>query len=1332
MLKNGGIVILLSLCAFVKAQKPLYSTAKIKQIDTSLEEIKKQSIERQKRIALFAKTQNLELKQILPNGQVKEIEDIDTFGLPVYRISENNIDAGKTTSTQNLHEGGTLGLNLTGNYGRINGRLGIWDGGKILDTHTEFENRISLQDNASTLSAHATHVAGTMIGAGINKLAKGMAFGAQLKAWDFTNDQVEMLAAAKDLLVSNHSYGTVAGWYFNENRTTPQKWEWQGNLSISQDEDYRLGQYDASAQTWDRIMYNAPYYLIVKSAGNKRNENGPALLATDPTQTVEKYFIGNTNDSSRVARYRNNAYDILPTYSCAKNILTVGAINIIANGSKNNPDIRISNFSSWGPTDDGRIKPDIVGAGVNLLSSVSTNPTSYGFLSGTSMSSPQVSGSLFLLQELFAKNNSDNLLISSALKGLACHTANDAGRPGPDYIYGWGLLNVEEAAKVILNTNGQYLLETNNLNNGATYTKKVIAKGTEPLKITICWTDPEASPLPINKDILDNPTPMLINDLDIKVTDTKGKIHQAWIMNPSKPDENASTGDNKLDNVEQVYIPTTIPGNEYTVTISHKSTLKNNVQQYALIMSGVGGVAYCKSSPISNANTKINAVKIENIDYTAGPNCTDYTDKTDQIVKIVPGKATAFEVQIGTCASNKATNFAAYVDLNLDGDFTDPNENLYVTKTVIDGKIIGTISLPEQINKGINTILRLVSSEDAENKPCGNYSAGETIDFLMTTVFAQKDLAVGLLNYPNINNCESDTLSNVIIEIENKGLNTIANANISLNIFEENVSIVKTLTNKKINLLGLTKTNVVIPINQIVLKKDKNYSYNFAIEDSDEIQTNNIVQINAKIKAPANAQNAQVIDCTKSNLVTLSSTNSDPTFWYDAPLNGNLIATGTKVQIPKVGLPANLYAVQNNLNAKNIGAKTKSVFGGGNYSGNFGPKVLISTKVPTKIESARLYIGTSGRLKFNVEKLPNGEIVSSSTIDVTSFRNPALGGAATNGLFADDPNDPGAVYNLNLEMPSAGDYQIGIEYLDGASIFRSNIAVPANFYPINIQNIVTLKGSFFNNAIVTSAYYYFYDIKLKSLGCTSPETVLAVKSTLEATEAIINASKLNICKGEKVNISGANTSDLNFEWFKDSVLITNAKTNTIVASETGSYFAIISKNGNCPSKSNTLKLALKSPPSPTVSSIGNQITASEAENYTWYFNKKPLDGVSGRVISAYQTGYYSVVAKVDGCELASPEIYLTILDNEKPQNVISRIYPNPTSEDLVIDISNINILKNTKINIFDTKGNLKYQQLLKPNQKQSQVNVKNFERGMYFIWVESNHNKMVGKFLKID
>ena len=143
-------------------------------------------------------------------------------------------------------------------------------------------------------------------------------------------------------------------------------------------------------------------------------------------------------------------YDIIGSWGTAKNILTVGAVNDV-NGYTNPGGVRMSSFSGWGPTDDGRIKPDIVGNGVSVLSAGSSAPDAYSVLQGTSMSAPGVAGSMLLLQQMYSRLHRGDFMYSSTLKALVIHTAFEAGTAnGPDYSFGWGLMNTEGAANHIL------------------------------------------------------------------------------------------------------------------------------------------------------------------------------------------------------------------------------------------------------------------------------------------------------------------------------------------------------------------------------------------------------------------------------------------------------------------------------------------------------------------------------------------------------------------------------------------------------------------------------------------------------------------------------------------------------------------------------------------------------------------------------------------------------------------------------------------------------------------------------------------------------------------
>ncbi len=119
---------------------------------------------------------------------------------------------------------------------------------------------------------------------------------------------------------------------------------------------------------------------------------------------------------------------------------------------------------------------------------------------------------------------------SATLKGILIHTADEAGpADGPDYQFGWGLIDMPKAASVITSNNTDQLIQENILADSAgSYSIPVIASGKGPLTVTICWTDPAATVDEVN--ILNNPARKLVNDLDLRVTGN-GTTYMPWVLN---------------------------------------------------------------------------------------------------------------------------------------------------------------------------------------------------------------------------------------------------------------------------------------------------------------------------------------------------------------------------------------------------------------------------------------------------------------------------------------------------------------------------------------------------------------------------------------------------------------------------------------------------------------------------------------------------------------------------------------------------------------------------------------------------------------------------------
>jgi len=125
-----------------------------------------------------------------------------------------------------------------------------------------------------------------------------------------------------------------------------------------------------------------------------------------------------------------------------------------------------------------------------------------------------------------------------------------------------------------------------------------MASGKGPLEATICWTDPEGSVSLLSPQSVNNRTPKLVNDLDLRISQ-ENHTYLLWTLDPDDPSHPATPGDNIRDNVEKVWIPDAVPGK--TISISHKGNLQRGPQAYALIVSGMRGDPYCTSRALTSS-----------------------------------------------------------------------------------------------------------------------------------------------------------------------------------------------------------------------------------------------------------------------------------------------------------------------------------------------------------------------------------------------------------------------------------------------------------------------------------------------------------------------------------------------------------------------------------------------------------------------------------------------------------------------------------------------------------------------------------------------------------
>jgi hypothetical protein len=680
------------------------------------------------RARAWARDAGIPLRRQIANGGTLELQRLVPGRTPQFYIT-NNVDAADTVSTDELWPGGATGLSLDGSGMTV----GEWDAGAVLGDHPDLYGRVTQVDGVTGISDHSTHVAGTLIGAGISgqPQARGMAYGAQLNAYDWNFDTTEMAAAAGGLLLSNHSYGIATGWA-RIGDPVPNNWWWFGGIAALEDPNF--GYYDTESQLWDQVAANAPYYLIVKAAGNDRWDIGPAP-GEEYTMVDQNGGSLGTSMMARPADCASGGYDCLPTTSVAKNILTIGAVDDVIGGYAplaGPTQVQVTGFSGFGPTDDGRIKPDLVANGWLLLSTYGQNPY-FAPAIGTSMAAPNVTGSLLLLQQHYQAVNA-SYMRAATLKALAIHTADESGAAeGPDYQHGWGLLNTRSAAEVISGDGGlEHSIVEGTLTDGGTVAVPfTVTTPGSTLKATLVWTDPPGTPV---APALDPPDSMLVNDLDLRISEG-GDAYLPWILNPAVPADAATTGDNTRDNVEQVVVYDAAAGS-YSIEVSHKGGLQGGANQdYALIISIGPGTPvsqglvideeFSGSWPPAGWSVQTNSSHSWERVSHSGPNPTytgpDPTQAVDDYAMINVSDAISTNAKLRTpvidlsSATAVALRFNTYffmdlletinVDVSTDGGATWPITAWSHSQSVIFGAV-KTVDLTASVAGEANVMLR--------------------------------------------------------------------------------------------------------------------------------------------------------------------------------------------------------------------------------------------------------------------------------------------------------------------------------------------------------------------------------------------------------------------------------------------------------------------------------------------------------------------------------------------------------------------------------------------------------------------------------------------------
>ena len=398
----------------------------------------------------------------------------------------------------------------------------VYDVGSVDDGHPDFAGRLTIGDD-SVVSEHSTHCAGSAGGDGHNSdgLYRGMAPNVNLLSYGIG------------------SVGSGLPLYSDP-----------GDLESDYFQALRLYGFDVATNSIGTNTCRNGYSCDITGNYGIASAVIDGIVHGGLGQPVTVLFANGNERSCQRCRdegvHTPEGYHSTAPPACSKNHISVGALN--------SDDDSVTFFTSWGPTDDGRLKPDICGPGCQLTDDEGVTSTvpggGYTAHCGTSMATPTVAGLCALLLEDMKVNFPEMAHpLNSTMKILLAHNARDLGNPGPDYQSGFGSVRIADT--IDFARQGYSFERSVGHGDVNSFLVRVLPGETE-LKITLAWDD-----VPGTANLVD----ALINDLDLEVLDPQLTRHFPWTLDPDHPGAPAvRVSADHCNVIEQVYVENPPPG----------------------------------------------------------------------------------------------------------------------------------------------------------------------------------------------------------------------------------------------------------------------------------------------------------------------------------------------------------------------------------------------------------------------------------------------------------------------------------------------------------------------------------------------------------------------------------------------------------------------------------------------------------------------------------------------------------------------------------------------------------------------------------------------------
>ncbi len=1057
-------------------------------------------------------------------------------------VTENDegINQHRNNVLQNSFPGGR-------NYDGSGVGVSVGDGGVVDRDHVDFHGRL----NRSTANgaSHATHVAGTVTGAGnINPRARGQAPGADLWGYDGYGDISNMGTIYNEgvgVRVTNHSLG-------------------QGEINS----------YNSSSRTSDLNNENYPAVVHVHSAGNSGRENFGVIGAG--------------------AGWGN----ITGGYKAAKNCITTGNLT---------DQDGLSASSSRGPLEDGRIKPDVCAKGTGVFS---TNPdNAYGNSSGTSMASPGACGTVANLIQAYRENNNNQDPPTGLTKCILLNTADDLDDIGPDFRTGWGRINGYRAVKVIENNH----FTSGSISNGQSQTVDFeLPANVAQLKLMVYWKDPAASSsasIALINDLDINVTgggsthyPWVLSTnvnsasaVDAPATrgastfDRRNNVEQVTIDNPSQGTYTVNIdGFNVPDGPQEYFVVWNFVMNEIEVTYPYggESIIAGDevfVQFDAHGSSGNFSVEYSTDGGQNwnTASTNVNGSRrfySWNVPNTVTGQAKVRVSRNGLVGESVENNTIVgvpSNLQIGNRCSdrfelswNAVSGASGYEVFILGEKYMESVGVTDQTSMVIPGNSneedwVSVRALTTNNGRGVRAVaIRKPTGTNSSN--CGplNLSAvaGFSYEIDCRTVNFTNSSSNDPTSYAwDFGDGNSSTQENPQHTYADVGTYTVTLT--ASNQFGEDDEVLEievriwgapdaeggeACVGEPIQLTALGNNNLIwysdadgeneVGTGNAFETPGLNETTSYYVANGGECSTGELTEVVATVNS-AEAPSADGDELCEGESTTLTANGSTGYTWYD-DINGDVLSETASYTTPEL-FETTTYYVQGAAEkiTENVGINAT---GPGGYYEQDVRGLIVDVSEPVIWKSTFINANGAGERTIVVREGPEGPILTQTTVQL---------------------NNGGNTVQLDLDIPAGTGLYFGVT--GTANLYRNNDDV--NFPYESPSGSVVIRES--NSTSPLDFYYFFYNNEFEVTGCASEfvEVNAVVHAYPQIGDIQENGANLSIDAGFDA-----------YQWYKDDEMINGANQNTYTATENGDYYVVVTGPGGCQTTSGTIPVIINS------------------------------------------------------------------------------------------------------------------------------------------------------------